>query len=82
MGNSVILDASFSKKQYRDMVKEKLKEQDIPIFFIETDSPKKTIMKRLFERRNNIQFLMLDWKYFMNLKNSMKNRKNLIKICI
>jgi predicted kinase len=49
MGNSVILDASFSKKQYRDMVKEKLKEKDIPIFFIETDSPKKTIMKRLFE---------------------------------
>ena len=40
MGNSVILDASFSKKQYRDMAIEKLKEKDIPIFFIETDITK------------------------------------------
>ncbi|MGI9533650.1 MAG: AAA family ATPase [Thermodesulfobacteriota bacterium] len=49
-GNNVILDASYSRKKYRETLKRKLKEKRIRLFFIETTAPKNTLIKRLLER--------------------------------
>ena len=47
---SVIIDASFSKKIWRDSIVELTERLDIPIYFIETQSPKNIIEQRLLAR--------------------------------
>ncbi|GJM15888.1 MAG: aminoglycoside phosphotransferase [Thermodesulfobacteriota bacterium] len=49
-GNTVILDASFSKRQWRESVLEKSKHLDIPLYFLQALAPKDLIEQRLLYR--------------------------------
>jgi uncharacterized protein len=49
-GNTVILDASFSKRKYRKLVIKAAKSLGIRLFFIQTKASDKTVMERLLRR--------------------------------
>ena len=52
--NIVILDASFSKRKFRDMIFKKSKKWNSKILFIETRASDKVIKQRLLEREKTI----------------------------
>jgi len=51
-GKSAILDASFSKRLYRQLVIKAAKSFGIPLFFIQTKTSDKTVRERLLKREN------------------------------
>lgn len=51
-GRNIILDASFSKRRYRQKVIEKFKNRDLPVFFVETTASEKIIKQRLSKRES------------------------------
>jgi aminoglycoside phosphotransferase family enzyme/predicted kinase len=53
-GQSVILDASFSKRSYRQGLKDLAKSSDVDYLFIETVLPKKIALQRLKARRGDV----------------------------
>lgn len=50
LGKNVILDASYSKRKYRNEVRLEAKKLGVPLLFIETAASKNIIRKRLLER--------------------------------
>ena len=49
-GRGVILDASFSKRKWRESLIARAKNLDIPLYFLQTDAPKDIIEQRLIKR--------------------------------
>lgn len=49
-GKSVIMDASFSKKKWRDRLVERITKLDSKVYFIKTEAPKNVIEQRLIAR--------------------------------
>ena len=49
-GNTIILDASFSKKKYRALLNKVAKSLEISLFFVQTKARDKTIKERLLRR--------------------------------
>ena len=49
-GRPVILDASFSKRKWRESLIERAKNLDIPLYFLQTHAPRDIIEERLIKR--------------------------------
>lgn len=49
-GDTVIVDASFSKRKYRRLVTKAAKSLGIPLFFVQTKASDRTVRKRLLRR--------------------------------
>jgi predicted kinase len=49
-GKSVIIDASFSKKKWRDRLIERITKMNSSLYFIQTEAPKNLIEQRLLSR--------------------------------
>ena len=78
-GNNVILDASFSKKRFRDNLLKKSLVKGISLIFIETTAPKNTIRKRLIERENKKSVSDARWDIFEDFKMQYEEPKEINK---
>ncbi|NIP31106.1 MAG: AAA family ATPase [Candidatus Dadabacteria bacterium] len=78
-GNNVILDASYSKKLFREMVKAKAKQHNVSLLFIETSASKNTIRKRLLERERKKTISDARWEIFEDFKKQYEKPEDLNK---
>ncbi len=49
-GKGVVLDATYSKRRYRDQVRDAAKRWGVPLFFFFVDTPEEVIRQRLLRR--------------------------------
>ncbi len=67
-GKYVIIDATFSKKKFRDKLKEAAEGENIPLFFFFLATPEKTIIERLKRRSIEKTVSDADINVYLNMK--------------
>lgn len=81
-GNSVIIDASFNKRKYREIFWELASKRGANIFFFECTCPEEEIKKRLAQRARDIQEPSdARWEIFADLKRDFEEVRELPSSC-
>jgi hypothetical protein len=72
-GNSVVLDASFSKKRWRDMVRQLSTEENARYVFIECQAPQEHLKKRLKSREEKDTVSDARIQHLESIRNDFEN---------
>ncbi len=67
-GKDVIVDATFSQKRYRDMLRCEAEKEKIPLFFFFLDTPEATIIERLRKREKERTVSDADISVYLKMK--------------